>query len=101
MSQKDLSKFFSAAREANSMTAAPTTTPTSTPDDTLADLEAEFILSRNDRCDRCGAAAGALVTTTAGDLLFCGHHYRAYFTALQAAGYQSHAEKDAQPFTAK
>jgi len=32
-------------------------------------------LSKTDRCDACGAQAYVLVEGTAGELLFCGHHY--------------------------
>ena len=31
-----------------------------------------------DRCDRCGAQAKIRVVLSGGDLLFCGHHARAY-----------------------
>ena len=32
-------------------------------------------LSKTYRCDACGAQAYVLVEGTAGELLFCGHHY--------------------------
>lgn len=45
-------------------------------------------LTRQDRCDRCGAQAFVRATLP-GDglaLLFCGHHFRAHELALVAAG---------------
>lgn len=39
-------------------------------------------LSVADRCDRCGAQAFVRVVLRAGELLFCGHHGRAYEQAL-------------------
>lgn len=44
-------------------------------------------LTRQDRCDRCGAQA--YVKAMLGDdleLLFCGHHYRDHEVKLAAAG---------------
>jgi len=38
-----------------------------------------------DRCDRCGAQAKARVRLHAGELLFCGHHYREHAEALAHA----------------
>jgi len=35
----------------------------------------EWVLTANDRCDRCSAQAYVRVTGVSGDLLFCGHHY--------------------------
>lgn len=40
-------------------------------------------LSAADRCDRCGAQAKIRVMLAGGDLLFCGHHARAYDQKLQ------------------
>jgi hypothetical protein len=41
-------------------------------------------LTALDRCDRCGAAAQVrAVLPSGGELLFCGHHARAYETKLQ------------------
>ena len=37
-----------------------------------------------DRCDRCGAQAFVRAVLTAGDLLFCAHHARAYGEVLAA-----------------
>jgi hypothetical protein len=39
-------------------------------------------LTALDRCDRCGARAQHRVTFTAGELLFCEHHHRAYKNCL-------------------
>jgi hypothetical protein len=38
-------------------------------------VQKEWILTANDRCDRCSAQAYVKVTGVSGDLLFCGHHY--------------------------
>ncbi len=44
-------------------------------------------LTRQDRCDRCGAQAYVRATLPGGsDLLFCGHHFRAHEAALVGAG---------------
>ena len=41
-------------------------------------------LTAADRCDRCGAQAYVRVVLTSGDLLFCGHHAKAYEDKLRA-----------------
>lgn len=41
------------------------------------DISGEALLPR-DRCDRCGAQAFVRAVFSNGDLLFCGHHWRAY-----------------------
>ncbi|WP_456823604.1 DUF7455 domain-containing protein [Cellulomonas sp. P5_E12] len=46
-------------------------------------------LTRQDRCDRCGAQAFVKATLPSADgleLLFCGHHFRAHELKLVAAG---------------
>ncbi len=44
-------------------------------------------LTASDRCDRCSAAAKVrAVLPAGGELLFCGHHYRATSAGLAAAG---------------
>ena len=35
-------------------------------------------LTAADRCDRCGAQAFVRVILSSGELLFCGHHAKAY-----------------------
>ena len=40
-------------------------------------------LSAADRCDRCGAQAYVRVVLSSGDLLFCGHHAKAYEDKLR------------------
>jgi hypothetical protein len=35
-------------------------------------------LTAADRCDRCGAQAFVRVVLVSGELLFCGHHAKAY-----------------------
>ena len=41
-------------------------------------------LTAADRCDRCGAQAFVRVVLSSGDLLFCGHHAKAYGDRLRA-----------------
>jgi hypothetical protein len=36
-----------------------------------------------DRCDRCGAQARVRVILSGGDLVFCGHHARAYDATIR------------------
>lgn len=36
-----------------------------------------------DRCDKCGAAAMVAVRLISGELLFCGHHAKAYRTTIK------------------
>ena len=52
-----------------------TVTPTPTP--TLPHLTA------TDRCDRCGAQARVRVLLSSGELMFCGHHGKAYAEPLK------------------
>ena len=40
-------------------------------------------LTAADRCDRCGAQAYVRVVLASGDLLFCGHHAKAYEDKLR------------------
>jgi len=35
----------------------------------------EWVLTANDRCDRCQAQAYVKIAGSAGELLFCSHHY--------------------------
>lgn len=46
-----------------------------------------------DRCDRCNAQAYVEVTTPAGALLFCAHHYNRHEDVLSTAGYPVHDER--------
>jgi hypothetical protein len=39
--------------------------------------------SAADRCDRCGAQAKVRVVLLGGDLVFCGHHARAYDATIR------------------
>lgn len=53
-------------------------------------------LTRRDRCDRCGAQAyvRATIPATDGlDLLFCGHHFRAFEAGLVGSGATIHDER--------
>ncbi len=40
-------------------------------------------LTAADRCDRCGAQALVRVVLASGELLFCGHHAKAYQDTLR------------------
>lgn len=40
-------------------------------------------LTAADRCDRCGAQALVCVVLDSGELLFCGHHAKAYEQKLR------------------
>lgn len=42
---------------------------------TEAPEERKWLLTAEDRCDRCGAQAYVSVTGVSGELMFCGHHY--------------------------
>ena len=58
----------------------PTTTATTT-DAPAAEL------TRQDRCDRCGAQAYVRATLANGSaLMFCGHHFRAHEARLVGVG---------------
>lgn len=53
-------------------------------------------LTRQDRCDRCGAQAyvrATLPSTNGTALLFCGHHFRTHELALVSAGAEIHDER--------
>jgi hypothetical protein len=40
-------------------------------------------LTLQDRCDSCGAAAKVVATLLNGELMFCGHHAKAFKDGLQ------------------
>jgi hypothetical protein len=41
-------------------------------------------LTAADRCDRCGAQARVRVVLASGELMFCGHHAKAFEPTLRA-----------------
>jgi len=45
-------------------------------------VNTERVLTLQDRCDSCGAAAKVVATFLQGELLFCGHHARKAGTDL-------------------
>jgi hypothetical protein len=45
-------------------------------------VNTERVLTLQDRCDSCGAAAKVVATFLHGKLLFCGHHARKAGTSL-------------------
>jgi hypothetical protein len=49
----------------------------------MATIVEERELTLNDRCDACQAAAKVVATLLNGELLFCGHHARAYKEPLK------------------
>jgi hypothetical protein len=56
-------------------------------DDTMATMTTTRKLTKQDRCDRCSAAAQHIVTLPSGfELTFCGHHYRANEESLKSQG---------------
>lgn len=47
-----------------------------------ATVNTERVLTLQDRCDSCGAAARVVATFLQSELLFCGHHGREYKDTL-------------------
>lgn len=47
-----------------------------------------------DRCDSCGAQAFVLVKMLAGELMFCGHHYKKHQDKLDNQAYEIIDERD-------
>jgi hypothetical protein len=43
-------------------------------------------LTKNDRCDRCKAAATVALQFKTGELMFCGHHYMENHPILMTSG---------------
>lgn len=54
----------------------------------------EKIIKVSDRCDRCNAQAFVKVSGTAGELFFCGHHFKKYEEALTKYAYEIIDERD-------
>ena len=48
-----------------------------------APSNAALTMTAADRCDRCGAQAFVRVVLSSGDLMFCGHHAKAYEDKLR------------------
>ena len=48
----------------------------------VKEVTTERVLTLQDRCDKCGAAAKVVATFAHGELLFCGHHARNAGTEL-------------------
>lgn len=49
--------------------------------------ERKWLLTAEDRCDRCSAQAYVSVTGVNGELMFCGHHYNKIMN--DAEGYKN------------
>ena len=47
------------------------------------DQTADRVLTANDRCDSCSAAARVIATLLNGELMFCGHHARKLKESLE------------------
>jgi len=54
----------------------------------------EYILTLNDRCDQCSAAALVIVKGVTGELMFCGHHYAKNESALSKFAYETIDERE-------
>jgi len=55
----------------------------------------EWMLTGLDRCDACGAQAYVQIKGVAGDLMFCGHHFKkADGDKLQAFAFEIIDERD-------
>lgn len=62
---------------------------------TLTEAERpSLMLSKADRCDRCGAQAFVLVAKAgaASELLFCAHHFHKHAPELFAAGWTTETD---------
>ena len=56
------------------------------------------LLTRHDRCDRCGAAAQVrAVLPSGGELLFCGHHVRVHGPRLIELAADLHVNREPLP----
>lgn len=51
-----------------------------------------------DRCDRCGAAARAVAEFEAGELLLCGHHWRAHRNTIVETAKSYYVEPEHEDF---
>jgi hypothetical protein len=50
----------------------------------MIDTTESRVLTLNDRCDACSAAAKVIATFLNGELMFCGHHARDLNTNLKS-----------------
>lgn len=57
-------------------------------------LETVATLTNQDRCDRCPAAAGAVVVTGSGTLLFCNHHLNQHEPKLAELGLEIYRKEN-------
>lgn len=51
-----------------------------------------------DRCDACSAAARAVAEFEAGELLFCGHHWRKHRSAIVEIARSYYVEPEQEDF---
>ena len=56
-------------------------------------------LNAIDRCDACSAAARAVAEFEAGELLFCGHHWRKNRSAIVDIAKSYYVEPEQEDFT--
>jgi hypothetical protein len=54
----------------------------------MTETTLEYVLTNNDRCDKCGAQALYLCKGITGELMFCGHHFKQNEDSLQAWAYE-------------
>jgi len=60
--------------------------------DGVNELENEFALTAQDRCDSCGAQAYIRVQLGSGELFFCAHHGKKYQDKLAGTAISWHDE---------
>lgn len=53
-------------------------------------VKEEVVLTANDRCDACSAAAQVVATFLNGPLYFCGHHARKSIESITAKAINLH-----------
>lgn len=54
----------------------------------MTETTLEYVLTNNDRCDRCSAQALFLCKGITGELMFCGHHFNSNKESLTNWAYE-------------
>ena len=62
--------------------------------DKVVEEKASYVLGPQDRCDSCSAEALVWVNGVAGELLFCGHHYKKHEEKLKDYAFEIIDERD-------
>jgi len=57
-------------------------------------VEKSYVLGPQDRCDSCSSEALVWVNGVAGELLFCGHHYKKHEEKLKDYAFEIIDERD-------